>query len=128
MANLHSVADAVRADFEVKFGLEASVRHFSSQAGQAREEISRLLSKINILQAERDESIRKAATAEGIESPHCRDLGLDASEWSSLDRKALVIREQITELRCEGPELPKESRLLRAEVARLRAELEVLRT
>ncbi|KAL5973142.1 hypothetical protein ACLOJK_037169 [Asimina triloba] len=116
LVNLHSVVDAARADLEVARddteGLEASVQRFSGQAKQAREEISWLMSKIDVLRAERDEAIRKAlatndralqfSTEPPIPNPRARDTGLDVGEESSPNRKALAVREQIAAYAARG--------------------------
>ncbi|KAL6000172.1 hypothetical protein ACLOJK_034850 [Asimina triloba] len=125
-----------------KFNIEASLQRLSSQAEKAREDVSRLLSEVDALRADRDEAIRKATAAEervlqlsveltapspGVMSLCARNPSLDTSEGLPLGGEALVLQEQVASLSSKESELPAEFELMQAEVAWLRTELDVLR-
>ncbi|KAL5985462.1 hypothetical protein ACLOJK_027446 [Asimina triloba] len=118
-----------------KFGTEASLLRLSNQAEHAREEAFRLLSELDVVQAKQDEVVGEASSAEEKVLRSSTELialrskieALRAYGGSSCTREVSILQKRVIVLSSRESELLAEFEIIRAKVAWLRMELEMLR-
>ncbi|KAL6005484.1 hypothetical protein ACLOJK_006051 [Asimina triloba] len=117
--SLRSALDAERADLKVtrdnaegillsKRNLNQALASAEGEVEQDQEKISKLLSKIDILRAERDEAIRKAAAAEQDQEKISRllsEIDILQAKWDEAIKKAVVAEDRALRSLAEPPTL-----------------------